>query len=130
MTGRHPGSPIARPRPTWDLIASAQVLSLVSRKWALPVFHALESGSQRHHELQVLLGVRGKVLTETLRSLERDGLVARELGIGWPAPTLYRLTELGQSLSAILVAASAWSVDNLDKVERHRRRVDEDEAAA
>ncbi|WP_059009229.1 winged helix-turn-helix transcriptional regulator [Streptomyces specialis] len=86
-------------------------------KWAALIIRCLEDGPRRFSELRVpLRRVTPKVLTRTLRSLERDGLVSRTAHAG-PAPRVeYALTPLGRSTLAPLAAACAWSAEHWDEL--------------
>lgn len=93
--------------PPWDpYIATCptrQVLDCVANKWAILVLGLLVTGSQRFGELQRQIdGVSQKMLTQTLRSLERDGIVARKAHGGVPPKVEYSLTPLGVSLTGTL----------------------------
>lgn len=73
---------------------------------------------------RTIQGISPKVLTQTLRSMERDGLVAREVTAGVPPRVDYRLTELGESTVAPLVALRRWAEAHVVVIEENRRRYD------
>src|SRR5689334_6644063 len=77
-----------------------QVLDRIASKWTMLVILALTAGPQRYaHVQRRVVGVTKKVLTQTLRALERDGLVSRRVYPTVPVQTEYELTELGRSLA-------------------------------
>lgn len=86
-------------------------------KWAALVMRCLEGGPRRYSELRVpLQRVTPKVLTQSLRSLERDGLISRTVGAG-PSPFVeYALTPLGRSMLEPLDAACQWAADHWDEL--------------
>ncbi|MGW4499074.1 winged helix-turn-helix transcriptional regulator [Micromonospora sp. NPDC004336] len=86
-------------------------------KWAALVIRCLEHGPRRFSELRVPLHrVTPKVLTQSLRSLERDGLVRRTVHAG-PAPRVeYELTPVGRSMLEPMAVACAWAERNWDEL--------------
>jgi DNA-binding HxlR family transcriptional regulator len=89
---------------------SRHALELVSSKWALLVVPALADGPLRNNELlRRVGGVTQKMLTQTLRDLERSGLVIRTDHATVPPHVDYRLSRLGLSLSRTLVALDRWA---------------------
>lgn len=102
---------------------SQRVLELITRKWTALVIAVLAEGTHRYGELQTRIkGVSQKVLTETLRALERDGLVRRTVHAEVPPRVEYALTPLGRSLKKILVPVCRWAEEHLHEVEEFRRR--------
>lgn len=88
---------------------SRTVLRHVVDRWTPLVVAVLSNGPRRFSELRRAVGgVTPKVLTQTLRSMERDGLVTREATASVPPRVDYRLTPLGQSLSEPVAALRAW----------------------
>jgi DNA-binding HxlR family transcriptional regulator len=86
----------------------------IGDKWTGMVVLCLEHGRRRFNEIRVpLRGVTPKVLTQTLRAMERDGLVARTAYPENPPRVEYELTALGRSLLTLIEAARAWSKDHL-----------------
>ncbi|MCM3882888.1 helix-turn-helix domain-containing protein [Frankia sp. R82] len=97
----------------------------IGEKWTAMIVLCLEAGPRRFTELrQILVAVSAKVLTETLRAMERDGLVSRHCHDENPPRVEYRLTELGQSLLQLIEAARLWSRDNLGDLLAARERYD------
>ncbi|MCQ4121794.1 winged helix-turn-helix transcriptional regulator [Rhodococcus tibetensis] len=104
---------------------SRQLLDRISDKWVSLILVALGDGSRRYSELaRELAGVSQKMLTQTLRALERDGLIDREVTASVPVRVDYSLTELGRSLLPILRAVKVWSEHNMDDVTAARARYD------
>ena len=105
-----------------------EVLTLLTRKWVVPVIRALLDGPKRNFQLRLAVkGIQPKVLTETLRALIADGLVERVIvHEDGTASIAYGLTDLGQSLVAPLVSLFDWGRAHLDEVhgarQEHRLR--------
>jgi DNA-binding HxlR family transcriptional regulator len=101
---------------------SREVLALIGEKWVSLVISALEGKVLRFGELKrVCEGISQKMLTQTLRKLERDGLVMRTLYADTlPIKAEYRLTKLGKSLLPIVQAARSWAEENLHQIEKNR----------
>lgn len=103
----------------------AQVLDRVGDKWTVMVVGVLSSGPQRFSTiLRTIGGVSHRMLTLTLRGLERDGLVTRTIYPTIPPKVEYELTALGSSLIAPLRALSSWGVKNRPAIEEARARFD------
>lgn len=102
------------------------LVRLLAGRWTLAVLAELLERGLRYQDLHDTLdGVSHKVLTETLRRAERDGLVARHLDGGRiETATLYELTDLGRSLDVPLVAMAEWAECNWHAVETARSRWD------
>ena len=94
--------------------ATRQALERLASKWRVLVVYALLAGPQRHAELRRRLpGISQKVLTQTLRSMEDDGLVTRSVRKETaPQVVEYALTPLGGSLEAPLAAICAWASEH------------------
>ena len=100
-------------------------LSVLSSKWAVGVLLALGDGARRYHEiLGELEPISEKVLTQTLRTMERDGLITRLVHAEVPPRVEYSLTPLGASLGGPLKALGAWGLSNGARVESARERYD------
>ena len=98
--------------------ASRRALELVSEKWTALVVYALVGGPKRHAELlRMIEGISQKMLTQTLRRMETDGLVERQvLDPAPPQHVEYALSDLGQTLADPLVSLCRWAMDHLDEV--------------
>lgn len=113
-----------------ELCPARQLLEALSSKWVTLVVLALEEGPQRHSELRRRIpGASQKMLTSTLRSLERDGLIHREITPSVPVRTDYELTLLGRSLLPIIFGMKEWAEDNMDAVADSRQHHDRGRAS-
>ena len=94
--------------------ATRQALERLTAKWRVLLIYALLAGPQRNAELQRRLpGITQKVLTETLRGMESDGLVERQvLKHSVPQHVEYELTALGKTLQEPLAAICSWAVEH------------------
>lgn len=100
---------------------SRQALDRLADKWTVLIVGALERGPLRFGELRDAIdGVSEKMLTQTLRSLERDGLVERRDHHTLPPHVDYRLTELGRTLTEPVAAVRAWAERYIVDVENAR----------
>jgi DNA-binding HxlR family transcriptional regulator len=110
---------------------SRKLLDRISDKWVTLILCALgsEPRSMRYSELSRLLaGVSQKMLTQTLRSLERDGLVTRTVRPTVPVTVSYELTDLGLSLHQMIRGVKAWAETHMDDVLANRETYDADVA--
>ncbi|WP_269936584.1 winged helix-turn-helix transcriptional regulator [Arthrobacter sp. HY1533] len=90
-----------------------EVLARVGDKWSLLVIGLLHDGPRRFTEIQRSVdGISHRMLTQTLRSLERDGLVSRESYAEIPPRVEYAVTPLGRSLSEPVITLVGWAGDN------------------
>lgn len=107
------------------------VLELIASKWTMLVLVALEDGRPlRFGELRRRLdGVTQKVLTQTLRALEREGLLARDHYPTVPPRVEYRLTRLGQEVGGLVQSITDWSQANIAAIRAARQEFDERAAA-
>lgn len=96
---------------------SRKVLLRISDKWVTLILSALADGSRRYNELsRIIAGVSQKMLTQTLRAMERDGLIAREVTTAVPVRVDYSLTPLGRSLLPVVIALKAWAEKHIEDV--------------
>lgn len=106
--------------------ASRDVLGLLSNKWVCLVLGSLSSGPRRFGALRRHLdGITQKMLTQTLRDLERAGLVARQVFPTTPPRVEYSLTPLGGNLETLMGAVRAWSEEHIDAITAARAAYDE-----
>ncbi|MFC6704240.1 winged helix-turn-helix transcriptional regulator [Flexivirga alba] len=104
---------------------SRQLLDRISDKWVTLVMCALQDGPLRYSGLAAkLAGVSQKMLTQTLRSLERDGLVERTVTPSVPVRVDYELTPLGGSLLIPISHVKEWAEHNMTSVQRARELYD------
>ena len=113
----------------WDVMAAAcptrEVVDRIGSKWSLLTLYALSTGTLRFTELKARVeGVSQKMLTQTLRGLERDGLVSRRVHPTIPPKVEYSLTPLGESLSGLIAAIRLWAYDHMDDINAARDSCD------
>ncbi len=109
---------------------SRLVLQRIGDKWTPLIFQALKGGARRFGEIrQTVDGVSPKVLTQSLRALERDGLVDREVFAEVPVRVEYRLTALGEGLLGPLDAVRIWAEAHAGQILAARDAYDDAEAA-
>lgn len=102
---------------------SRQVLDLIADKWTAILIYRLSQGKKRYSELQrEINGISQKMLTQTLRRLERDGIVERKVYAVVPPMVEYSLTPLGQTLIEPLCKLCKWAETNIPEIEAARRR--------
>jgi DNA-binding HxlR family transcriptional regulator len=108
-----------------DCRAISDVLSRVGDKWSVLVVTRLGAGPLRFNELRRSIGgISQRMLTLTLRGLERDGLVTRTAFPTIPPRVDYALTPLGRDLLQPVSALGTWALRNQDKIARARERFD------
>ena len=101
---------------------SRQALDRIADKWTCLIVYALLDGPRRHGELKRMIeGISQKMLTQTLRGMETDGLVKRTVIDVIPPHVEYGLTPLGQTLSDPLVAICQWAMDHLAELQIARQ---------
>ncbi|MBB5775674.1 helix-turn-helix domain-containing protein [Nonomuraea jabiensis] len=104
---------------------SRKLLDTLSDKWVTLLLTALSQGPRRYSDLsRRVAGVSQKMLTQTLRGLERDGLVSRTLTPSVPVRVDYALTPLGESLMPLVAAIKSWAEAHMEDVEAARDRYD------
>jgi DNA-binding HxlR family transcriptional regulator len=105
--------------------STRQTLDRLADRWTVVLLDSLAGGGRRFAELRAAApGISEKMLTQTLRSLERDGLIERRVLPSVPPGTDYRLTVLGRSLLEPLAAVRAWGREHLAAVEESRAGYD------
>jgi DNA-binding HxlR family transcriptional regulator len=103
----------------------ADVLARIGDKWTVYVVRLLSDGSMRFNEIKrAIPAISQRMLTLTLRGLERDGLVTRTIYPTIPPRVDYELTELGRTLIETLAALGNWAVSNRARVEKARATFD------
>lgn len=102
------------------------VLDRIGDKWSVLIILNLgERGETRFNELQRAVGgISKRMLSKSLQSLERDGLVARTVSEGYPPAVRYALTALGRSLGEPIASLAAWAVAHRDAVAGAREAFD------
>lgn len=102
-----------------------QTLELVADKWVVAVLYVLSGGTRRYGELQREIGdISQRMLTRTLRDLERNGLVQRKVYPVVPPMVEYSLTPLGETMNGVLKSVCDWATQNFDAVEAARVEFD------
>lgn len=120
--------------PEWNVLVrtcpSRTSLARIANKWTAMVVMVLSEGQQRFGAIREGVdGISAKVLTETLRALERDGLVERHDFGGMPPHVEYALTDLGRTLTEPLAALGAWAQEHIVQVQAARDTYDRREEA-
>jgi DNA-binding HxlR family transcriptional regulator len=104
---------------------SRKLLDRIADKWVALVVKSLGDGPKRYSEVShQLAGVSQKMLTQTLRSLERDGLLTRTVTPSVPVRVDYELTPLGESLAGVLGQLKMWAEQHMPEVDRARTDYD------
>ena len=102
-----------------------QLVDVLSDKWVTLVFCALLPGPQRHSQIaRQIAGVSQKMLTQTLRGLERDGFVSRTVTPSVPVRVDYELTDLGRQFAPLILAIKGWAEEHMDDVLAAREAYD------
>src|SRR3977135_4251614 len=108
-----------------DCRAVSEVLARVGDKWTVLVVSLLGHGPKRFNEIRRALGsISQRMLTLTLRGLERDGLVTRTVFPTGPPRVDYELTKLGPSLLEPVSGIGLWARQNRERIQEARRRFD------
>ncbi|MGB3718426.1 MAG: helix-turn-helix domain-containing protein [Hyphomicrobiaceae bacterium] len=101
------------------------IISLIGDKWSVLIVVLLGSGKKRFSEIKRSVdGISQKMLTVTLRGLERDGYVSRTVYPTIPPRVEYELTDLGRDLLVPIRALGEWALANHDRVIRNRKAYD------
>jgi DNA-binding HxlR family transcriptional regulator len=104
---------------------SRQLLDRISDKWVTLILAALAGGPLRYSDLgRVIAGISQKMLTQTLRTLERDGLVTRSVTLQVPVRVDYELTPLGTGLQVAVSAVKVWAEQHMEEIEAARTAYD------
>lgn len=115
--------------PGWDVMRatcpSRTSLARIANKWTAMIVIALSGGRLRFTELRhEVEGISGKVLADTLKDLERDGIVARHAFAEVPPRVEYELTDLGRTLAEPLAALGRWAEQHIEDVLKARDEYD------
>jgi DNA-binding HxlR family transcriptional regulator len=109
----------------FDVPHLQQVVSVLSSKWSVAILADLAAGTRRFNELLGDIdGVSRRMLSATLRRLERDGLVLRHVYARVPARVDYELSDAGQALLVALVPLAAWEAQHRDELAGARAQFD------
>ena len=120
-------------QPVWNVMVatcpSRTSLARIANKWTAMIVIALSGGSLRFGELREAVdGISGKVLADTLRDLERDGIVTRTAFDEMPPRVDYALTPLGETLREPLTALGRWAESHIEEVQTARETYDDRKA--
>ncbi|ACL61405.1 winged helix-turn-helix transcriptional regulator [Methylobacterium nodulans] len=116
-------APVSRHSPACMKVS--QVLSRIGDKWSVLVIMLLRERSRRFSELKRgVEGISQRMLTLTLRNLERDGLVSRTVTPSIPPRVDYELTEMGHSLAEPVQALGAWAFRHVAQIDAAQARYD------
>lgn len=115
---------------SWNVLSSQcpsrTSLARIANKWTAMAVVVLDNGPLRFGDIRTALdGISGKVLTDTLRDLERDGMVIRRSYPEVPPRVEYELTPLGRTLQAPLAALCSWAEEHIPEVLAARDAYDE-----
>ncbi|OLF04268.1 transcriptional regulator [Actinophytocola xinjiangensis] len=107
------------------LCEARQILNRVGDKWSIAVIYALDGATLRFTELRrEVHGISQRMLTATLRTLERDGLVRRTVHPVVPPRVDYELTDLGNTLRGTVCTLMTWAVNHADDIAKARAEYD------
>ena len=102
-----------------------RVLDRLANRWVCLILKELADGPRRHGELaRAIAGATQKMLTQTLRALQRDGLVARSVTDSIPRRVEYRLTTLGETLLPVMATVTEWAERHIDDIDTARTTYD------
>ncbi|MGO4570097.1 winged helix-turn-helix transcriptional regulator [Rhizobium sp. 2YAF20] len=108
-----------------DCRGVSEILNRVGDKWTMQVVVALRDKPRRFNDLKrQVAGISQQMLTRTLKTLERDGMVERTVSATTPPQVEYALSELGQSLSEPVRQLAQWAVAHLATIHDNRLRYD------
>jgi DNA-binding HxlR family transcriptional regulator len=108
-----------------DCRGAASVLARVGDKWSVFVIMMLGDGPKRFNEIKRMIGgISQRMLTLTLRGLERDGLVTRTVFPTIPPRVDYELTDLGRGLSIPVQALGQWAIEHQPEIQQARTKFD------
>ena len=128
MTPEHKKVPVLPPRSDLDIgdcRGVASILARVGDKWSVFVIMLLGDGPRRFNEIKRMVGgISQRMLTLTLRGLERDGLVTRTVFPTIPPRVDYELTDLGRALCKPVVALGSWAFEHQTEIQSARARFD------
>jgi DNA-binding HxlR family transcriptional regulator len=102
-----------------------KVFDILCNKWSLIILYCLSFGTKRHNQLQKQIeGISQKMLTQTLRNLERHGFVTRNVYPVVPPRVEYSLTSVGETLIEPLAYLCQWSENHISEIELARESYD------
>lgn len=114
-----------KPDISLEACAYSHVLEIISNKWTALAIYAMEDGEIRYGDMMRRIeGISQKMLTQTLKQLERDGIVKRKLTPSVPPITEYSLTPLGETILPVMTALKVWANEHLNSVKQARASYD------
>ncbi len=114
-----------------DCTRISELLSRVGDKWSMQVIRTLSAGSMRFNALKREIGdISQKMLSSTLKTLERDGFISRTVTPVTPPMVEYALTDLGRDLEPAVCQLADWTLRNAERIESARQTYDDDAMAA
>ena len=121
---------LSETKPHWDVFNSRcptrEVLDRIADKWSVLIVQRLSDGTLRFAQIRRAVdGISQKVLTNTLRGLERDGILTRRIYASVPPRVEYSLTALGKSLCGLVGGICSWAEDNMERVQGARAVYDQ-----
>lgn len=117
--------PSSEPHLTNDCRAVSEILARIGDKWSVLIVMRLTDGPKRFSKLRDQIGgISHKMLSTTLRGLERDGLVTRTVHPTIPPQVEYSLTKLGRELTVPVTALGEWAIRNQDQILDSRVKFD------
>ncbi len=129
-TATSPGHTRVSDIESHDCRAVSGILNRIGDKWSVLIIQRLGEGSRRFNEIKRIIdGISQRMLTLTLRNLERDGLVSGTVTPTVPPRVDYALTELGRDLLIPVSALGQWAIQHTPCIEAARARFDASEAA-
>lgn len=121
---------LQRPHALSAQCPTRQVLDRIGDKWAVLIMLQLEDGRMRFNELRRSIeSISQKMLSQTLKSLERDGLITRQAFATVPVTVEYALTDLGRTLAQTVHGLTLWAEAHIDEIQASQQRFDRGEAA-
>ena len=115
----------AAPGISSDCAAMGEVLNRIGDKWSVMIVGTLHDGPVRFNQIRRIIGaISQRMLTRTLRNLERDGVVARTHYPEIPPRVEYELTPLGRTLLPVIESLWNWSVEHYSDIEKARKIYD------
>lgn len=122
-----PERQITGPCQAWpeDSAFIREVLDRIGDKWTVLIVSTLNAGALRYSDLQASIpGISQRMLTQTLKHLERDGMITRTAYAEVPPRVEYELTDLGRSLLDTVTAMAGWAAAHHDEIARNRAESD------
>jgi DNA-binding HxlR family transcriptional regulator len=118
-------SPSYKHVPHGSCVAVREVLNRIGDKWSVLIVQLLADGPKRFSELRhAIEGISQRMLTLTLKGLERDGLVTRTVYPTLPLRVEYKLTDLGRTLRKPIQSLATWAQENRERIQESRYRYD------